>query len=200
MHVVETLPRPVHQDAIELRLARRDDVAPSSSSRSWLTPGFSASTAFINLAPRLVCVFTVDDGPALTHQQIGELTPSMNQLWNGAADRLAKRALVDTGVEFLVRNPAAALEQTGLPPGLEVGGHGVPPTAWLAHPKTFTVMHRHFQTVLDPHHELVYATRDDQELFIFDAPLHHVRDILGRGALMTYSVGFPLMHDPPVSG
>lgn len=196
MHVVETHPCPVYEDSIELRLARRDDVAPASSSRSWLTPGFSASTAFINLAPGLVCVFSDGTGPALTHQQIGELTPSANQLWNSAADRLAARALVDTGIEFLVRSPEAALERTNLPPGFEINGHGVPPTAWLAHPKTFTVMHRHFETVLDPRHELVYATRDDHDLFVFDAPLHQVREMIGRGTVMTYSVGFPLMHAP----
>lgn len=185
MHVVET--RPTAQLA-EPRLARME-----SSSRTWLTPGYSTSTAFINLSPGLVCVFAGADGLALTHQQVGEAAPSARQLWNESADRLTRRALVDTGVEFLVRCPSAALGHSPLR-GYEVDGHGAPAASWLAHPKTFTVLHRHFESVLKPRNELMYVTRNDRDLFVFDAPIAEVRAIVPRASVLTYSVGFPLMH------
>lgn len=165
-----------------------------SSSRTWLTPGYSTSTAFINLSPGLVCVFAGADGPALTHQQVGEAAPSTRQLWNDAADQLARRALVDTGIEFLVRCPSVVLGETHLR-GYEVDGHGVPAASWLAHPKTFTLLHRHFESVLQPAHELVYVTLDERDLFVFDAPAADVAALLPRAAVLTYSVGFPLLRN-----
>lgn len=171
------------------RLARRGDLGP----RSWLTPGFGASTAYINLSPGLVCVFDTPHSAGLTHQEVGCTGLSVHQAWNAAADELVPRAVTDSGVEFLVRDPTIALGPSELPPGYEVDGHGAPAAAWLAHPKTFTVLHRHFESVMAPQHGLVYATRDDKELFVFDAPVEDVRAHLGTAAVMTYSVGFPLL-------
>lgn len=183
---------PLTQLALTPRLARRETGADAP--RTWLTPGFGSSTAYINLSPGLVCVFDSGGFQGLTHQGIGAAGMTAHQAWNAAAAQLEPRAYCAAGVEFMVRSPAVALGIEGHPPGFEVDGHGCPAASWLAHPRTFTLLHRHFEAVMHPEHNLVYATRDDKELFVFDAPADAVAQLLRNAAVMTYSVGFPLLH------
>lgn len=183
-----------HQQLLP-RLARREDIT-ASGSKAWITPGFSASTAFISLSPGLVCVFdgVGADGHAegLTHQQIGSLGLTAHQAWNAAADTLRATAVAANGVEFWSR-PASVALGDGAPHGIEVRGGVHTAAAWLSHPKTFEVIHRHFRTVLAPESELSYYSRDQRELFIFDAHRDVVAQRLGTAPLMRYSLGFPLL-------
>lgn len=199
MHVL-TKPALTHPTSLPVtaRLARLADATARSG--GWLAPGFSSSTAYIHLSQGLVCVFDADppnaDAQGLTHQQVGAAGMSVHQVWNAAADQLAKRAHRPHGIEFMVRCPTAQLgADRPLPRGYEVDGHGVPAAAWLAHPKTFTVLHRHFESVMEPTCGLVYASRDLKELFVFDASVEQVAAACGARAVLTYSVGFPLLLD-----
>lgn len=186
------------------RLARRNDVAHGS--RAWITPGFSSSTAFISLSPGLVCVFDGAEGAegiegeGLTHQQIGKLGFTAHQAWNAAATALRATALTDMGVEFWARPASVALGHV-CPDGLEVRGGAHTAAAWLAHPRTFATIHDHFLSVLDPVGELTFMTRDQRELFVFDAPVGDLAAAFGFGNLLRYSVGFPLMmrRDPAMA-
>lgn len=198
MHLLTkpSLSHPTHLP-VTARLARFDDATKRAG--GWLAPGFSSSTAYIHLSQGLVCVFdgTCPGERGLTHQQVGAAGMSVHQMWNLAADQLVRRAHRPHGIEFFVRCPSAQLgEGHELPRGYEVDGHGVPAAAWLAHPKTFTVLHRHFEAVLQPASGLVYASRDLQELFVFDASANQVAAICGDDAVLTYSVGFPLLPVP----
>lgn len=177
--------------ALTPRLVRRD---PAASPRSWLTPGFGASAAFINLSPGLVCAFDGPTGEAVTHQELGAAGMTAHQAWNAVAEDLAPRAFRDTGVEFMVRPPSVALGTAHLPRGFEVGGHDCHPASWLAHPKTFTILHRHFESVLQPAHELVYVTRDGKDLFVFDGDVDAQLPLPANSSAVTYSVGFPLLR------
>lgn len=177
------------------RLARREDIT-GSGSKAWITPGFSASTAFISLSPGLVCVFdgVATDGHSagLTHQQIGTLGLTAHQAWNAAADTLRATAVAGGGVEFWSRPASVALGDDA-PHGIEIRGGVHTAAAWLAHPKTFEIIHRHFVTVLAPESELSYFSRDQRELFIFDAHRDDIAQCLGSVPLMRYSLGFPLL-------
>lgn len=177
------------------RLARRELIT-SGGSKAWITPGFGASTAFISLSPGLVCVFDAaagpGDGEALTHQEIGSLGLTAHQAWNAAADTLRATAVTEGGVEFWSRPAAVALGDRA-PHGVEVRGGAHTAAAWLAHPRTFEVIHTHFTTVLAPSVELTYFSRDQRELFIFDAHRDDIMRALGPAALMRYSLGFPLL-------
>lgn len=173
------------------RLARLDDLNRNATHR-WITPGFSASTAYISLSPGLICVFDQPGREALNHQDIGALGLTAHQAWNAAAQTLRVTALRKDGVEFPARPAAVALGAT-CPPGLEVGGTGVPPAAWLAHPRTFTMLDAHFRCVLDHAGPLTYLSRDQQELFVFTADTEEVTSALGHRGVMRYSLGFPLL-------
>lgn len=183
-------PAPAPAATITLRLARVD----SAKTRACIAAGFGASTAFISLSPGLVCVFDSPTATGLTHQEVGVAGFSVHQLWNAAAEQLVSRAQREDGVEFLVRCPSAALDCEQLPRGFEVDGHGTPAAWWLAHPQTFTLLHRHFEAVLCPETGLVYATRDGRELFVFDAGADEVARCLPGADVLAYSVGFPLLR------
>lgn len=169
------------------RLTRR-------GTRFWLSPGFGASTAYINLSPGLVSVFSGSEEDPVSHQTLGLAGLTAHQAWNAAAAELAPRASCGGHVEFHVRCPTVTLKERELPRGFEVDGHGAPAAAWLAHPRTFTLLHNHFLAVMDPQEELAYMTRDDRDLYVFDARPMSLARIFPRAAVMTYSVGFPLLH------
>ena len=188
-------PAPFPHQQLHPRLARREEIT-AGGAKAWITPGFSASTAFISLSPGLVCVFdriaAAGHGEALTHQQIGSLGLTAHQAWNAAAETLRATAVTEGDVEFWSR-PATVALGDGAPPGVEIRGGTHTAAAWLAHPRTFEVIHRHFSTVLAPTGELSYFSRDQRELFIFDAHRDDITRALGPVALMRYSLGFPLL-------
>lgn len=188
MHLTATAP--ARLDGVTLRLAHLDN----AGSRASIQAGFAASTAYISLSPGLVCMFDSPSGTGLTHQDIGAAGFSAHQLWNAAAAQLTEKAQRPHGAEFLVRCPSVALGGTDLPRGFEVDGHGIPAAWWLAHPRPFSLLHRHFEAVLRPGTGLVYASRDGRELFVFDADASELSARLPGADVWTYSVGFPLLR------
>ena len=177
------------------RLARRCEVT-SSSSRAWLTPGFGASTAYISLAPGLVCVFDSDSVQGLTHQFIGAMGLTVHQAWNSAARTLSTDLL--EGRVTLDYELAEDSLGSVVPNGVRVRSSAGYAASWLAHPQLFSTLYSHVDRVLLPHHELLFYSRDQQELYVFDAPLDDVLRLAKPEHVMRYSVGFPLSCDSRV--
>lgn len=177
------------------RLARRCDVT-SSSSRAWLTPGFGASTAYISLAPGLVCVFDSDSVQGLTHQSIGAMGLTVHQTWNSAA-RTLSTDLLEGRVALEFERAEDTLGEV-VPKGVQVRSSLGYAASWLAHPQLFSTLYSHVDRVLLPHNELLFYSRDQQELYVFDAPLGDVLRFAKSEHVMRYSVGFPLSCDSRV--
>lgn len=179
------------------RLARRCEVT-SSSSRAWLTPGFGASTAYISLAPGLVCVFDSDSVQGLTHQSIGAMGLTVHQAWNSAA-RTLSTDLLEGSVTLEYERAEDSLGEV-VPKGVQVRSSVGYAASWLAHPQLFSTLYSHVDRVLLPHNELLFYSRDQQELYVFDAPLADVLRFAKPEHVMRYSVGFPLSFDSRVRG
>lgn len=165
--------------------------ARAVKSKGWASPGSSTAPAYISLSRDHVALLKTLDGRLLTPIDLGQMELSTQQAWNTAADTLLQ---TQTGrVEFTVRNASFALGEKA-PRGLEVQGGTHPPAAWLAHPRTFNVLHTHFTDVLSPRKNLVFVTRDHRELFVLDSEPHTARELFPRAAVFTYSLGFPVNH------
>ena len=164
--------------------------------KNWASPGTSTSPAYISLSRDHVAVLKSPDGRLLTPIDLGRMELSTQQAWDTAADTLLR---TQTGqIEFTVRNASFALGDIA-PRGLEVQGTSHPAAAWLAHPRTFKVLHAHFTEILSPAKGLVFFSRDHEELFVFDAHAADVRVIYPDAAVMTYSLGFPVSPSVPAA-
>lgn len=159
--------------------------------RGWASPGASTSPAYISLSRDHVALLKTPDGRLLTPIDLGHMELSTQQAWDAAADTLLRTQT--ERVEFTVRNASFGLGRDA-PRGLEVHGDSHPPAAWLAHPRTFNVLHAHFTEVLSPLVGLVFVSRDHRELFVLDADVREVRAMFPHAAVFTYSFGFPINH------
>ena len=124
--------------------------------------GFCDSPASISLSRSLTMGLVAGDA-TLSYRGLDELGLGIRQAWDLAADNLVMAARCPEGTCFYLRDAV----HTGLidaPPPTNDGGTGVaavqvkvpgaPVTSWLAHPRTFTILHLHLQTRLGP--DLVY--------------------------------------------
>lgn len=159
--------------------------------KGWAYPGSSSKPAYISLSRDHVALFKASDGRFLTPIDLGRMELSTRQAWDAAAGTLL--CTQTDKIEFTVRNASFALGDDA-PRGLEVHGGEHPPAAWLAHPRTFQVLHSHFTDVLTPAAPLVFVTRDHKELFVFDAEPADVRACAPAATVFTYSFGFPVSH------
>lgn len=159
--------------------------------RGWASQGSSTSPAYISLSRDHVALFKDHTGRLLSPIDLGRMELSTKQAWELAAETLL--GTQGGRVEFTVRNASFALGRDA-PRGLEVGGGAHPPAAWLAHPKTFEMLHAHFAHILSPDRDLVFLTRDHQELFVLDAYLPEIRAAYPDAAVLAYSFGFPVNY------
>lgn len=160
-------------------------------SKGWASPGSSVSPAYISLSRDHVALLKAPDGRLLSPIDLGQMELSTRQAWDAAAETLLRTQRGQ--IKFTVRNASFALGDSA-PRGFEVHGDSHPPAAWLAHPRTFNVLHTHFSDVLSPRVGLVFLTRNHRELFVLDAEAHDVRELFPRAAVFTYSLGFPVNH------
>lgn len=160
-------------------------------SKGWACPGSSSKPAYISLSRDHVALLKAPDGRLLTPIDLGRMELSTRQAWDAAADALLRTQ--SDRIEFTVRNASFALGDDA-PRGLEVHGGEHPPAAWLAHPRTFQVLHSHFTEVLSPAAPLLFATRDHKELFVFDAEPAEIKACAPAATVFTYSFGFPVCH------
>lgn len=177
--------------------------------------GFSDSPALIALSRQLSaglrCLLAGDGGrgtavPVTVSQRgLGELDLSPQQAWHLAAENLLHRSREAEGFRFYTR-PAAALGEWALP-ALQVATPGSGPTAWLAHPRTFTIMHSHLCRLMGTEVRYLAPTREILLAFPAAAPELHAcggfleqhagelgRPLLG-GRTISYECGFPALSD-----
>lgn len=159
------------------------------------TPWKSGTPAYVNLSRDLVAVFVDREGRLLNQIDLGQLGLSVREAWDRAAFTLLHSQKDFDRVEFLVRNASFALGPHA-PRGYELASFTVPPAAWLAHPTTFQLLHRHFLTVLRPREGLVYVSTAQRDLFVLDTTVENVVELAPAATVMTYSLGFPLRHHP----
>ncbi len=180
--------------------------------------GFCDSTASINLSHTLTMGLAAN-GRTLSHRGLAELGLSTRQAWDLAADNLVVAARSPEGTRFYLRNAAqTALIQspataTALAMATQVKVPGAPITAWLAHPRTFTILHRHLEHHLGT--ELIYLAPLTDLLLVLPATspartrlmnwaaevvsgtvpsLRTPGDELITAAPFTYRRGFPSAH------
>ena len=165
---------------LSVRLIAR---TPTVISNEWDGP------VTINLSRDHAAVLLDSSGNALDHMRLGHRGLTMRQAWDSAALRLLATQRDPYTVHFDVRNSSFSLGPKS-PRGLEV--KGAPATSWLAHPKTFQMLHRHFLKVLEPAHSITYLTRDHCELFVLDCTAEHAASTFPYATVLTYSLGFPI--------
>lgn len=113
--------------------------------------GFCDSFATIALSRELCAGLHCHDETGqntvtVSQRGLGDLELSTHRAWDLAAENLLRRAQEPEGTRFFTR-PASILFGAGAP-GLQVAAPGAAPTAWLAHPCTFTVLHDHLCQLL----------------------------------------------------
>ncbi|OIR42576.1 hypothetical protein BJP08_04555 [Corynebacterium sp. NML140438] len=143
-----------------------------------------------------MCVFDSDSVQGLTHQFIGAMGLTVHQAWNSAARTLSTDLL--EGRVTLDYELAEDSLGSVVPNGVRVRSSAGYAASWLAHPQLFSTLYSHADRVLLPHNELLFYSRDQQELYVFDAPLDDVLRLAKPEHVMRYSVGFPLSCDSRV--
>lgn len=128
-----------------------DHLLPALRPTSWLRhrglsdDGFCDTIVSISLSRDLCATFTCG-GADLSYRGLSELHLSAHGAWERAADNLIERAQTPGGVHVRTR-PASHLLGAGTP-GLQVALPGAPAPAWLAHPRTFTLLDSHLADLL----------------------------------------------------
>lgn len=116
--------------------------------------GFCDSTAHINLSHTLLMGLTAD-GSTLSYRALAEFGLGTRQAWDLAADNLVVAARHSQGTRFYLRDATEiTLINTPGASSLQVKVPGAPVTAWLSHPRTFTILNNHLEKRLGP--DLLY--------------------------------------------
>lgn len=167
--------------------------------------GFCDSIASIALSRQLCaglhCV-TKDASVTVSQRGLGELDLSTHRAWDLAAENLLHRARSTAGLTFFTRPVTELIKQPV--PAVQVGTPGAPPTSWLAHPHTFTVLHQHLRGLLGaevsylaPSTDILIAIpRDAPEIELLHRHLTHPGATRLPGApvvaqTVSYTRGFP---------
>lgn len=116
--------------------------------RSWLVrhrisdDGFGDSPASINLSSQLT--MGLDNlGTTVSYRGLAEFGLSTRQAWDKAAGNLVSLATRPKGTCFFLRDAAAITRLNSA--AIQVRAPGAPISAWLAHPRTFTVLNDHLR-------------------------------------------------------
>lgn len=145
-----TLPAPVSTTPAPDLLDRRH-LIPGLHPSGWAQQpglsddGFCDSFASIALS-RQLCAGLHCAGATVSQRGLGELDLSTHRAWDLAAENLLHLARGPRGLTFFTRPVTELLPLTA--PALQVAVPGARPTAWLSHPHTFTILHRHLRGLL----------------------------------------------------
>lgn len=116
-----------------------------------LSRTLSAALEYVGSAPDVLC-----------HRELASLRYSFQTAWFHAAENLLLRGATRGSVEFLSR-PAGKLCPELAADSLsarQVAVRGAVPSAWLAHPRTFSVLHHHFSQLLEGQARYLVPCRD----------------------------------------
>lgn len=173
---VRTLATPLAQLAsplvateISRRLSVRE-IFPTVHAKSWVESrplsddGFSDSLATLALSPGLRLGLHAN-GRNISQRGLDSLGLSIQAAWDLAALNLERTARTPAGLEFATRSVTARFGSQ-LPAGVEVKVRGADAQAWIAHPQTFTILHRHLLRILRAQ-SLVYVLPDARSLLAF---------------------------------
>lgn len=148
---------------------------PRLHHRSWTATtrlsddGFCDSTAHINLSQELTMGLD-SAGLTLSYRGLAELGLGTRQAWDLAADNLVVAARSPQGTRFYLRDAVHSTlihtDNTALSP-TEVKVPGAPVTAWLAHPRTFTILNSHLEQCFKS--TLIYLAPRSDLLVVFPA-------------------------------
>ncbi len=129
--------------------------------------GFCDSTAHINLSYTLTMGLT-SGGRTLSHRAVAELGLSTRQAWDLAADNLVVAARSPQGTRFYLRDAHQITQiRNADRSAVQVKVPGAPITAWLAHPRTFTILNNHLEELLGPN--LIYLAPLSDLLLVLPA-------------------------------
>ena len=138
--------------------------------------------AHVPLSPELAAVITAD-AHELSVTDLGLAGLSERAAWERASANLMSLAGSSEGLRFYTRRRGEALE---------IAVDGAEASAWLAHPRTFTVLDRHLGELLDTDSP-VFALLDDGRLLA--APDTASADAACPGALLVaWRRGFPQLE------
>lgn len=150
--------------------------------------GFSDELATLALSPSLRLGLQCD-GLNLSQRGLDSLGLSIHTAWDFSAINLERAARTPAGIEFSTRC-ASTLLGVDAPPGLEVKVRGADISCWLAHPQTFSILHRHLLRITRAQ-TLVYVLTKKQSLLAFiDVPAQAVSII---AASLRGPARFPLL-------
>lgn len=111
--------------------------------------GFCDSFASIALSRHLCAGLHCVGGQrsvTVSQRGLGELDLSTHRAWDLSAENLLHRASGPEGLTFFTRPVTDLLPHPV--PAVQVATPGARATAWLAHPHTFTILHRHLRGLL----------------------------------------------------
>lgn len=146
---------------------------PRLHHHSWISKvrlsddGFCDSTAHINLSHHLTMGLEVN-GKTLSYRALAELGLSTRQAWDLAADNLVVAARSPQGTRFYLRDAIHTTQIRSTDRSvIQVKAPGAPITAWLAHPRTFTLLNNHLEELLGP--DLIYLAPLSDLLIVLPA-------------------------------
>lgn len=168
LHPLEPFPDPAGPASIHLDVSM---LQPRLHPRAWRErirlsdDGFCDCPVSINLS-RTLAMGLVAGSSTLSHRALAELRLGTRQAWDLAADNLVVSARSPLGTRFYLRQAI----DTGLisvPAAIQVKVPGAPVTAWLAHPRTFTILNRHLEDRLGS--DLTYLAPQPDLLIVLPA-------------------------------
>ncbi|MCK2199467.1 hypothetical protein [Corynebacterium callunae] len=189
------------------------DLQPRLYNERWTTrcrlsdDGFCDSPAHLNLSAELYMGLS-SRSKTLSFRAVGELGLSIRQAWDVAADNLVALAQDGQGVRFDLRNASLSTDIDTY--ALEVKVPGSPITAWLAHPRTFSILHRHLESRLGKN--LHYLASASATLIAIPAGAAEIPQLLSWAhsqsdvnaqqglvdKLINYHLGFPAPYRPNI--
>ena len=158
-----------HATEIQARFTVQE-ILPALHASSWVQSrplsddGFSDSLATLALSPGLRLGLHAG-GLKISQRGLDSLGLSIQAAWDLAALNLERAARTPAGLEFSTRCVTARFGSR-IPAGVEIKVRGADAQAWLAHPQTFTILHRHLLRILRAQ-QLVYLLPDAHSLLAF---------------------------------
>ena len=192
-------PNPAHPQRRPPRLVPELIAAPAR------VPGlgeaaFARRRATVALSRELTAGMLLDGRPAAARSSWAAGL-SLHRAWLRASETLLAAARTEYGLRFLTR-PASRLCPQAPPGALQVAVHGgTDPTAWLAHPRTFAVLHAHLQRLtgttpryVAPRRGVLVATSEIAAHALGDwarEAAHAAGKMALSGRFIEYARGFP---------
>ncbi|WP_155392576.1 glycogen debranching protein [Corynebacterium ulcerans] len=137
-HLPSSIPgTPVRAVSLHLTRSRNNSEALSYE---MFSPYFDRAPAVIALSSGLSASLRCN-GQLLRQGSLHSLGKTTRQLWNDAATNLIETARTPRGIAIHTRELSRLVQQPTA--GLHIAAGTGPASSWLAHPRTFTLLHRH---------------------------------------------------------